>query len=197
MKTISYPKMAEKALARFRANLDEMGFPLAPGSSLPMTEPEFRAMVAEEIMGVAEGPPFEPGKYDCAQLVKGVARLLGCPMKGIAAAGSYSSPVSMRRALKRIGCETVADACAMQKGWLEIAPAMALQCDVIELADENPREGEAGGFGLLAVALQNGRVLGYHEDAETLVVLQPETRDSYRRAWRLPAKVPVLEIPDG
>ena len=48
----------------------------------------------------------------------------------------------------------------------DAAPAAAVVGDIVELPGEPP-------FGALSVAVGNGRVLGYHQDAEGAEILQP------------------------
>ena len=154
-----------------------------------MNELKARVEAAQKTLDEFRVRKFEIGKSDCAQMVKFHARAMGCPLKGIAKAGSYKTPLGMRRALRRLDAGTVGDLIDRQKGFLPIAPAARLPGDIVELADLGDDENEGAGGGALVVALTNGRVVGYHEDAETAVVLQPGDSGSLVRAWRVPVIV--------
>lgn len=146
----------------------------------PMTEIEARVAIAQATLDEFRDRAFEFGKSDGAMLVKWHARRMGCPVKTGQPVGNYTTLLGMKRALRRIGVERVGDICAMQKGWIEIAPASAWPGDVIELPghDENDR------IGCLAVVLTNGRALAYHPDQpEGAHVGQPQ---QYQRGWHLP-----------
>lgn len=55
-----------------------------------------------------------------------------------------------------------------------IAPAAALAGDIVMLPGEDA-------LGSLCIALGNGRVLGFHQDAKGAVVMQPT---AFAAAWR-------------
>ena len=116
---------------------------------------------------------FQFGKNDCARMAAYHLRKLGY-RPGLAKAGSYRTALSARAALKRAGYDSLADALD-GLGLERIAPAAAVVGDIVEM--------EAGdAFGALAVAVGNGRVLGYHEDEPGAVVVQPL---SIVVAWRV------------
>ena len=117
--------------------------------------------------------PFEFGRYDCARLLAFHLRQLGIRTT-MAKAGRYSSPLGAKRALKRLGVETMAQL-ADSYGFERISPAAAVLGDLVEL----PSETDLGG---LFIVLGNGRVLGYHENAVGAAVLQPI---KMLTAWRV------------
>lgn len=147
-----------------------------------MTELEARVKAAQATLDAFRERPFDPGTYDCAKMAKFHARLMGCPVKGIAKAGGYKTILGMKRALRRLDCASIGDLADRQRGWLHIAPAEAWPGDIIELEGDDGEDG----IGMLAVRLTNGRCAGYHEAVETgVAVMQPEI---FGRAWRLPWK---------
>ena len=118
--------------------------------------------------------PFAWGREDCARMVVFHLRALGIPI-AMAKAGSYSSALGAARAMRRFGVESLSE--ALDKHGLErIAPASAAAGDIIAMPS-------ADSFDALAIALGNGRVLGYHEDAPGgATVLQPVL---FITAWRV------------
>jgi len=117
--------------------------------------------------------PFTWGKNDCARMVAFHLRKLG-HRPALAKAGSYRSALSARAALKRLGHEGLADALDAL-GLARIPPAAAVVGDILEIPGSDA-------LGALAVAVGNGRVIGYHEDATGAVVVQPT---SFLSAWRV------------
>lgn len=133
---------------------------------------ERRARAAQATLDKFKDKPFKFGKYDCGQMVRFHLRCIGRPVKS-AKAGSYHSLLGAQRALKRLGYESLID--LMDAHFPRIAPAAAVVGDVIAMPGlEGP--------GALTVAVGNGRVLGYHEDAVGAVILQPS---DYVAAWRV------------
>jgi hypothetical protein len=123
-----------------------------------------RVAAAQATLDRFQGRPFAFGKDDCARMVVFHLRQLGFKPK-IAKAGSYSTLLGARRALARAGFATLADAVDAQ-GLFRIPPAAAVVGDLLMMPGVED-------FGALAVALGNGRVIGWHEDAEGATVLQP------------------------
>lgn len=135
-----------------------------------------RVAAAQATLDRWKGVPFALGRADCARMVAFHLRQLGLRVR-VGKAGAYASPLSARRALIRAGFASLPDALD-QHGLPRIPPAAAIAGDVLQLpADDD--EG-ADGIGALCVALGNGRVLGWHPDAEGAVVMQP---GAFEAAW--------------
>ncbi len=139
-----------------------------------MSEMLRRQRAAQATVDRFRSVPFAYGKTDCARLAAFVLRQMGYK-PGLAKAGSYSSALGAVRALKRLGHDdlpSALDALSL----LRIPPIAALPADLIML----PGEGAFGGA--IAMAVGNGRVLGYHEDLDGADILQPV---EFVGAWRL------------
>jgi len=142
-----------------------------PGGSTSVLER--RRDAAQATLDRFKGKPFRFGRHDCAQMVGLHLRTLRKPVKELARAGTYHSLAGGVKALKKLGHDSLAD--VMDAHFERIAPAAALVGDVIAVPGlEGP--------GALTVAMGNGRVLGWHEDAEGAVVMQPL---EYVAAWRV------------
>lgn len=139
-----------------------------------MTEMLRRQRAAQATVDRFRGVPFAYGKNDCARLAAFALRQMG-HKPGLAKAGSYSSALGAARALKRLGHDDLASGLDAL-GLLRIPPIAALPADLIML----PGEGAFGGA--IAMAVGNGRVLGYHEDLDGADILQPV---EFVGAWRL------------
>ncbi|SFS42172.1 DUF6950 family protein [Brevundimonas viscosa] len=117
--------------------------------------------------------PLKLGTDDCVRMAAFALRKQGV-RASLLKAGSYSSEAGARRVMKRLGYETLAEA-VDALGLPRIAPAMALPGDILTLP-------AADGSDLaLAVAVGNGRVLGFWEAAGVCTVFQPLRYDA---AWR-------------
>lgn len=132
-----------------------------------------RVAAAQATVDRFKGRPFRFGTNDCARLVAFHLKQLGLPLR-LAKAGSYRSPLGATRALRRFGYDSLA-AALDGHGLTRIAPAAAVVGDIVELPGEPL-------FGALSVAVGNGRVLGYHEDAAGAEILQPT---AFVTAWRV------------
>lgn len=139
-----------------------------------MTEMLRRQRAAQATVDRFRAAPFVYGKNDCARLAAFALRQMG-HKPGLAKAGSYSNALGAARALKRLGHDDLASALDAL-GLLRIPPIAALPGDLIMV----PGEGPFGGA--IAVAVGNGRVLGYHEDLDGADILQPV---DFVGAWRL------------
>lgn len=129
-----------------------------------MSPLERRVVAAQATLDAYLHQPLVWGRTDCARMAAHTLRQLGRSAP-LARFGRYSSPLGARRALLRQG---YADMGAVLDGLglLRIAPAARLPADIVALAGEDlPMS--------LAVALSNGRVLGYHADHDGAVVMQP------------------------
>jgi hypothetical protein len=137
-----------------------------------MTELHRRVQAAQSTLDLYLGKPLEWGRFDCARMAAHTLKALGRKAP-LARFGAYSSAVGAIRALRRAGFTDLGQA-VDSFGLLRIPPASALPADIIGLAAEDlPMS--------LAVALSNGRVLGFHADHEGAVVMQPT---AYLAAWR-------------
>lgn len=123
-----------------------------------------RVAAAQATLDRFQGRPFAFGKDDCARMVLFHLRQIGLKPR-IAKAGSYSTLLGARRALARAGFATLAEAVDAQ-GLLRIPPAAAVVGDLLMMPGVDD-------FGALAVALGNGRVIAWHEDAAGACVCQP------------------------
>jgi hypothetical protein len=130
-----------------------------------------RVAAAQATLDHWKGQPFVLGSADCARMAAFHLRQLKVRLK-IGKAGTYRSPLTARRALIRAGFESLADALD-KHGLLRIPPASAVVGDILALPAEDD-------LGALAIALGNGRVLGWHPDAEGATVLQPT---AFVAAW--------------
>lgn len=110
------------------------------------------------------GPALAWGTYDCAKMVVFHLRQLDITLS-IAKAGRYSTLLGATRSLKRLGFDRLSEVLD-GRGLTRIVPAARIAGDIVEMpGDEGP--------GSLAIALGNGRVLGYHESLVGADVLQP------------------------
>lgn len=122
-----------------------------------------RAAAAQQTLDRFRGKPFALGTHDCARMALFHLRKLGLRIKG-PPAGSYKSAAGARRELNALGFKSLGE---LLDGHFErIPPAAAVVGDIIEMPG-------AEGLSGLAVALGNGRVVAYHEDAVGAEVLQP------------------------
>ncbi|WP_236548012.1 DUF6950 family protein [Sphingomonas sp. AX6] len=132
-----------------------------------------RRDVAKATMARFQHQPFKLGKNDCVRMAAYVLRKRGYrPQLG--KAGTYTTLLGAKRALKRAGFNTIADALDAL-GLERIAPAAARPCDIIMVPGEGPLDGA------LHIAVGNGRTLGYHEDIDGADILQPV---EFIAAWR-------------
>jgi hypothetical protein len=139
--------------------------------------PEMVRRVAATQATVArfQGLTFRWGQEDCARMVVFHLRQMGRPI-AMAKAGSYSNALGAARAMRRFGVVSLIE--ALDKHGLEqIPPAAAVAGDIVAMPS-------ADSFDALAIALGNGRVLGYHDDADGAAVLQPV---QFITAWRVVA----------
>ncbi|KTT70171.1 DUF6950 family protein [Sphingomonas sanguinis] len=139
-----------------------------------MNEMLRRQRAAQATVDRFRGVPFAYGKNDCARLAAFALRQMG-HKPGLAKAGSYSSALGAARALKRLGHDDLASALDAL-GLLRIPPIAALPSDLVML----PGVGAFGGA--IAMAVGNGRVLGYHEDLGGADILEPI---EFVGAWRI------------
>lgn len=132
-----------------------------------------RRDAAQKTLDAWSGRPMKLGTADCVRMAASHLRLLGYKVK-LPAAGSYRTVNSAMKALGARGFGSVEDALDAM-GLERIAPAEAIVGDLIMM----PGVDNLGGLG---IALGNGRVVAYHEDAIGAAVLQPV---EYVAAWRV------------
>lgn len=132
-----------------------------------------RVAAAQATLDRFQGKPFKLGRYDCGQMVAYHLRRMGRPIKA-SKAGPYHNVVGAKRALRRLGHESLPS--VIDAHFTRIAPAAALVGDLIQLTSEDDT------IGGIFVVLGNGRVLGYHQDVPGAEVLQPS---EYVAAWRV------------
>ncbi|MET0439134.1 MAG: hypothetical protein ABW043_16740 [Devosia sp.] len=138
-----------------------------------MTEIELRVKAAQATLDRFKSKPLKYGTNDCVRMVAMHLRKLGHRVV-LPASGAYTTVKSGLRELKARGFANLAE--AMDSfGFERIAPAAAVVGDVLML----PGDSELGS---MVIALGNGRVIGYHEDAKGACTLQPV---EYAAAWRV------------
>lgn len=137
-----------------------------------MSPIERRASAAQATLDRFKDRPFAWGTNDCGRMTAFHLRKMRRPVP-VAKAGTYRTAASARAALKRLGYSSLVD--LLDARFERIPPASALVGDLLSLEADNP-------LGAITVAMGNGRVLGWHEDAPGAVVMQP-TR--YDLAWRV------------
>lgn len=128
-----------------------------------MTPLERRHAAIEATMARYRDRPFRWGSVDCAKVAAFHLKRLGYKIS-ISKAGSYSSPLGARRAIKRMGYDTL-PLLLDGLGLTRIPYSRLLLGDVVELEGAAP-----GAIGLYA---GNGNIFGFHEDHDALVTVQP------------------------
>lgn len=141
----------------------------------PSPEMIRRVAAAQATLNEYKDRPFRLGVRDCVRMAAAHLRRLGHAVK-LPPEGSYRSRKAALRLLAERGYGSLAEALD-GFGFDRIAPAAALAGDIVQL----PAVDE---LGALAIALTNGRIIGYHQDAAGAVVLQPVQMVA---AWRVPA----------
>lgn len=129
---------------------------------------ERRVAATEATLARFRDQPFAWGRHDCARMVMFHVRQLGWKPR-VAKAGSYSTALGARRALARAGFDSLAAAIDAH-GLPRIAPARVLVGDLILSATD---EEQNHGIDVVGIALGNGRVLGWHTEADGATALQP------------------------
>lgn len=135
---------------------------------------ERRVAAAQSTLDAFKDKPFRFGTRDCVRMMAHHLRQMGHSVR-LPPSGSYASARSAAKALRARGFADL-EAAMDSFGFMRIPPAAAIAGDALLLAGD----GLIGGA--LVVALGNGRVLGFHEDAVGAAVLQP---DEYLAAWRI------------
>lgn len=144
----------------------------------PSPEMIRRVAAAQSTKDQWVGRVFRWGRSDCARLAASHLRAAGFERAAaalFATAGSYSTALGARRALRKAGFASLTDALDAL-GLERIAPASARVGDLVQGAagDDLPA---------LGVALGNGALVGFHEllaEASTLRAID------LTAAWRVP-----------
>ncbi len=144
-----------------------------------MTPHQRKVAAAQATLDRFKGVPLRLGRNDCARMVAYHLRKLGHRMK-LPASGSYASARSARREMAKLGHASL-EAALDSFGFERIAPAAAIAGDVVMLPGDTD-------LGALTVAMGNGRLCGYHQDAAGAVVLQPF---EFLAAWRIEPALPA------
>lgn len=114
-----------------------------------------RVIVAQATLDEFKGKEFELGSRDCAKMVAFHLKAMGAPIPH-AKSGAYKSPLSARRALKRLGHKSLID--LMDAHFPRVPSSRALTGDIMAFEAE-----EGSPIGSLAIYLGNGLVLNYVE----------------------------------
>lgn len=134
-----------------------------------------RVAAAQACIDRFSGKPYEPGKRDCIKLGSHVMHKLG-RRTGLTKGLQYSSEAGGVRVMRKLGFANLLEAVDAALGAdARIAPAMALPGDIIAM----PTEGDSPFGCALAVAVGNGRVIGFQNGVG--LVLQPT---AFVTAWR-------------
>lgn len=133
-----------------------------------------RVAAAQATVDRFKDRPFRWGREDCARMVAFHLRKMGYSLR-LAKAGSYTSALGAKRALRALGFADLA-AAIDSYGLERIPPAAAVAGDILLV----PGEDEFGGA--LHVAVGNGRSLAYHQDVEGAAIVQPV---EFIAAWRV------------
>lgn len=136
-----------------------------------MTNLEIRVAATSATFDRFNGQPLVLGKTDCARMVAFHLKKLGFDPALLPHSGVYSTPTGARRALKRLGVESVAE--IMDRHFPRIALAEALVGDVCCV-----RAGDLGDA--MQIKLSRDHVLGFLDDVCGELVNQ-----EYVAAWRV------------
>ena len=130
-----------------------------------------RQKLVDDVLAEFSPHPFKWGNHDCGKMLIWHLRNSG---RMIATNGTWSNERQLFKWLKRNG----GSGAACLDGWgLERKPAArVLAGDIVEI------EGSDSPVGAFGIVLGNGRVIAYHEAAETLAVIQPARLKS---AWSI------------
>jgi hypothetical protein len=103
---------------------------------------------------------FDPGKYDCIQMMVAHARLCHRRIR----VPPYGDMISARRSMHHMGFKTIGE--GMDKYFQRIEPHRAIMGDFIEMPGTDA-------FTAITVSVGNGRVLGFHEEIGFADILEP------------------------
>jgi len=120
-----------------------------------MTPLERRHAAIEATMSRYRDRPFQWGKVDCAKVAAYHLKKLGRPVK-ISKAGAYSTALGARRAITRMGYDSL-------PLLLDGIGLSRIPYSRMLLGDLVAAEGHAG-LDAIGIYAGNGHVLGFHED---------------------------------
>src|SRR5579871_3279802 len=127
-----------------------------------------RRDAAEASLRMWETLKWRMGSADCVRMMAHHLRMLGYKVK-LPAAGSYRTVKTALIKMEEMGHANLAEAID-SLGLPRIAPAAAIVGDLVQL----PGEDENDRLGAITIAMGNGRVLGWHDDApHGAVIVQP------------------------
>lgn len=139
----------------------------------PKPEAQRRVDATQATLDRFKDVPFEWGRFDCVRMAAHLLRQAGYK-PSLSAGGTYRSLLGAKKALKKAGFDTLADALD-SLGLERITPAATVVGDIIEWPSENE-------LAALGIALGNGRMVAYHPDSAGACVLQPV---EFVAAWRV------------
>lgn len=137
-----------------------------------MTEIELRVAATSATVDRFMGQPFALGKYDCARMVAFHLKQLGFK-HSLLKAGSYSTEVGARRALRNMGVSSLSEIMDRHFPRLD-SPAEARVGDVVCAL------GEGGTGDAMAIRLHRQNALGFLDGVCGEVVI-----NQYVAAWRV------------
>lgn len=123
--------------------------------------------------------PLKLGRADCVRMLASHLRRMGYAVR-LPPKGSYRTVKAAQRKLAERGRGSVGEELDAM-GFDRIAPAATIVGDVVQLPSDTP------GLDCMAIALGNGRVLGYCPELAPggAAVMQPS---EWIAAWRVPPK---------
>lgn len=136
-----------------------------------MTELELRVAATEATFTRFHGQPLVLGKTDCARMVAFHLRQVGFKAS-LLKAGAYSTEMGARRALRRMGVQSVSE--IMDRHFPRIAPAEARTGDVL------CGPGDGGMGDAMAIRLHRHNALAFLDGVCGEVVIT-----EYVAAWRV------------
>jgi hypothetical protein len=132
-----------------------------------------RQCAAQATINRFQGKPLQLGKNDCVRMAVFCLRQLGVKFS-LLKIGPYKTEIGAAKVLRDLGFASITEA-VDALGLPRIAPAMCLPGDIMTLKAVGSDDVA------LAVAVGNGRVLGFWETAGVCAVFQPV---EYGTAWR-------------
>lgn len=139
------------------------------------TEIERRRNAAQATLDHFRDRPFAWGRYDCAKMLAFHLRQYGRRIHLLAKAGSYSSAIGAKAALRRLGVESLPE--LLDLHLTRIPPAAAVIGDIVSGEGDDP-------LGTVGIVLGNGAILGYSEDAPGAGPLRSHAKH-LDAAWRV------------
>lgn len=129
-----------------------------------MTDLEKRVAAVTATMARFEGRAFEWGRVDCAKMAAFHLRTLRGHKLGLSKAGTYKSALGAKRALARLGHDSLEGALDAA-GLARIPAAAALTGDILLAPGTD-------GWSAIMILIGNGAALGFGEDDGRAQVLR-------------------------